>query len=687
MKQSLLIALICILLSASACSGDSAKNRPPLVQNGAIDISGQDFLSDRVIELNGYWEFYYGRLLEPRDFKKPGAEKPSYIKVPNAWDSFIYNGKKIGSFGASTYRLNIYTGSNDPLSFKIMPPNCTYKIWANGIFYGECGKVGQSHEDEVPEYQLKIYSFRPVNKQIELVIQVSNHSIYLGGITLPVSAGPAENLYNEKTSRIAFDVFIFASLIVISIYYSGLFLMRKSDRSNIFFSIFTLLLAARSLVTNEMFFYQIFPHADWQLVYKIDFLATTLCVPIFIYFIYLLYPVAVNKYIRKIFVLCSAIYSFMIIFLPTGIYSFYLPVYNIITIMACILIVHVLILAVRDRQEGANLALSGFIILFATVINDVLSVNSIIHTMQLSSLGVFAFILLQSLISSMKFANAYMRIEELSHNLEIKVRVRTEELEQEKELLRLRNDTIEKELVIAMKIQEQIIPRFSPAENIYAFYKPMDKVGGDFYDFLKFRDTDRIGIFLSDVSGHGVPAAFITSMIKTAILQAGTDRDDPSILLSSLNELLVNQTGGNYITAFYGIYDPHSRELVFSNSGHNPPYIINRGGVKTIEGYKSIPLAITGSGSPEAGNRPRLNNTITLEKGDKILFYTDGLTEALSKSEHNVYFEEMLVNELLVKYSHQSPVDYITSIYKELVNFHGTELFNDDVCMICMDVE
>ncbi|MEI7652004.1 MAG: DUF1501 domain-containing protein, partial [Verrucomicrobiota bacterium] len=83
----------------------------------------------------------------------------------------------------------------------------------------------------------------------------------------------------------------------------------------------------------------------------------------------------------------------------------------------------------------------------------------------------------------------------------------------------------------------------------------MEEVGGDFYDFINFRDSEKIGIFISDVSGHGVPAAFITSMIKTTILQSGERKENPAELLTYINDLLHNQTGGNFITTFYGIFN------------------------------------------------------------------------------------------------------------------------------------
>lgn len=686
MKRHIYITFLSTFLFFISCSDYTKKNLNFVVKNGFADISGEELSSGKIISLNGTWEFYYKELLEPDDFQSQPLKNVTFLEVPDDWDHFLYEGKRIGSYNYGTYRVKIYTGNDNTFYFRLMPPNSAYKIWINGIFFGECGRVGKKLQEEIPEWKLPIFEVTPVNRNVEIVIQVSNYSIYLGGMVLPPLAGSREKIYESQDKNLAFDIFIFASILVISVYYLGLFMMRKSDRSHLFFSIFTFMLSIRSLVTNELFLFQLFPDVKWEILVKIDFLATTLCVPVFIYFIYLLYPVAVKRGTRRFFIISSIIYSSMILFLPCRIYSEYLPVYNIITIIGCLVTIDVLFKAIKDKQEGAKLALVGFMVLFITVINDILSVNSILHTIQLSSFGVFSYILMQSFISSMKFANAYKHVEDLSHNLEIKVRKRTRELEEEKELLRIRNETIENELSIARKIQKQIIPSRSPVENISAFYKPMDMVGGDFYDFLKYRNPDKIGIFLSDVSGHGVAAAFITSMVKTCILQAGTDREDPSTLLSSLNELLINQTGGHFVTAFYGIYSPATREFVYSNSGHNPPFLISGGTIKTINGKKSIPLAIVDNDMLRSLNKAGSNNFIILEKGDRILFYTDGLTETSSYYDKNLFFETHLVDILIQKYSLSSAEDFILNIYNELIRFHGSDSFEDDICMICMDV-
>lgn len=82
-----------------------------------------------------------------------------------------------------------------------------------------------------------------------------------------------------------------------------------------------------------------------------------------------------------------------------------------------------------------------------------------------------------------------------------------------------------------------------------------------------------------------------------------------------------------------------------------------------------------------------MNNTITLNKGDRLLFYTDGLTEATSIADRKQFFEDLLVNEHIKKYSSCSTMDFIHNLYNELVLFHGSDSFEDDVCMICMDIE
>lgn len=273
---------------------------------------------------------------------------------------------------------------------------------------------------------------------------------------------------------------------------------------------------------------------------------------------------------------------------------------------------------------------------------------------------------------------------ELMKALESQIEERTEQLLREKNRLKERNNEYEIELKMACQIQKKLIPSKSPEDYIHIFYKPMKMVGGDFFDFLRFRGSDRIGIFVSDVAGHGVPAAFVTSMVKSFILQSGARRENPADLLYYLNDLLYNQTADNFITAFYGIFDPSRRHLIYASAGHNPPFLIYDDRVDMLGGSRSIPLAVFDNREINHLDIGIHNNEIFLPPGCAMLLYTDGLVEERNKD--NAQFQHGPLNEALLESKKKGSGMFINSLFKSLVEFSGSESFYDDVCMIYLDI-
>lgn len=249
------------------------------------------------------------------------------------------------------------------------------------------------------------------------------------------------------------------------------------------------------------------------------------------------------------------------------------------------------------------------------------------------------------------------------------------------------------ELIIARRIQLNLIPNKSPRPNIAHYYQPMELVGGDFFDFIEYESDDRIGIFISDVSGHGVPAAFITSMIKSFLLQTAQEVHDPSILLKKLNENLRNLTAGYYVTAFFGIYHPQTKEFVYSNAGHNTPILLKKDQYKPLELIKNgIPLAVMSGKEMSENGYKFINHSVVLQSGEKLLLYTDGLTEAVNSEEvaknpSAPDFEASGFYDYLLDYHSYSATHFIKELAKTLVAFHGSDNFDDDVCILCLDVK
>lgn len=278
-------------------------------------------------------------------------------------------------------------------------------------------------------------------------------------------------------------------------------------------------------------------------------------------------------------------------------------------------------------------------------------------------------------------------LEILNENLEHKVKERTSELFRERNLLKERNLTIEKDLGMARRIQMQLMPDESPVENIANFYKPMDLVGGDFYDYIHFREADKIGIFISDVSGHGVPAAFITLMIKSFIQESGALKYEPTSLLWYLNSMLFGQTADHFVTAFYGIIDREERSILYSNAGHNPPMVITLAGSCLLGTSHGPPLAAFCNEEIRERKREYISVTHHLSEGDKILFYTDGLVEAVNRHNPAGDYETLRFRERIDEIRHLPPGPLLKGLYEDLIRFRGSDDFDDDICIVCMSMD
>jgi sigma-B regulation protein RsbU (phosphoserine phosphatase) len=181
---------------------------------------------------------------------------------------------------------------------------------------------------------------------------------------------------------------------------------------------------------------------------------------------------------------------------------------------------------------------------------------------------------------------------------------------------------IQKELEIARRIQTSILPRTYPESahfNVAARYVPMTAVAGDFYDFL-VADQTQAGLLIADVSGHGVPAALIASMVKLAATSQRANAADPAMLLTGMNTVLHGNTQEQFVTAAYVYLDAASSTLRYSAAAH-PPMLLLRGGSVVELAENGLMLAAFAFSTYSTAEYP-------LEPGDRLVLYTDGLLEA-----------------------------------------------------------
>lgn len=254
-----------------------------------------------------------------------------------------------------------------------------------------------------------------------------------------------------------------------------------------------------------------------------------------------------------------------------------------------------------------------------------------------------------------------------------------EDIFNQKKIIEEQNRQLQKELCLARKIQENMIPRKNPvssAVEFFSIYQPMEEVGGDFYDFVRVREPNLSGVFISDVSGHGVPAALITAMIKTLLETSGESKIHPARLLAYINEKISGQTGGNFLTAFYGIFNHDSGIFTYARGAHEYPLLLRQGQVTPLESRGKM-LGVHEDLQFEECQ-------IALVPGDKILFFTDGLTEAVKHGSEESFEEQLSLS--LIRCSELSIKDFVQSVYQDLKDFRGAPRFEDDVCIIGMEI-
>jgi sigma-B regulation protein RsbU (phosphoserine phosphatase) len=181
---------------------------------------------------------------------------------------------------------------------------------------------------------------------------------------------------------------------------------------------------------------------------------------------------------------------------------------------------------------------------------------------------------------------------------------------------------IQNELEMARRIQLSLLPGDFPASadfRVAARYVPMTSVAGDLYDYVVAGDG-QAGLLIADVSGHGVPAALIASMVKMAATSQRGNSGHPARLLAGMNAALCGNTQGQYVTAAYVFLNARSGELHYAAAGH-PAMLILRDGVVTEVAENGLLLAAAESADYS-------EKTVALKAGDRLLLYTDGLVEA-----------------------------------------------------------
>jgi sigma-B regulation protein RsbU (phosphoserine phosphatase) len=279
---------------------------------------------------------------------------------------------------------------------------------------------------------------------------------------------------------------------------------------------------------------------------------------------------------------------------------------------------------------------------------------------------------------------------------EEQIRRATAELSRSREELRTKNLLMEENLRTAREIQLALLPQQTPSfppdlppeQSAFRFfhrYQAAESVSGDFFSVSALSDTE-VGVFICDVTGHGVRAALVTAMIRALAEELKPHARDPGEFLRKLNfdlcSILRNTGSPMLTTAFYFVADWRTGLLRFANAGHPKPLLIRRSTNKIETMANSC-----GRGQPALGlfeDPPYLTTELKLEPGDLVALFTDGLYEVQGMNEE-LYSQQRLVMDLQALI-HEEANSMFDKLIEAIRAFSLNHEFEDDVCLVGMEV-
>ncbi|MCY4508357.1 MAG: SpoIIE family protein phosphatase, partial [Acidobacteria bacterium] len=250
---------------------------------------------------------------------------------------------------------------------------------------------------------------------------------------------------------------------------------------------------------------------------------------------------------------------------------------------------------------------------------------------------------------------------------------------------------LEEELRIARDIQMSLLPEGPasvPGLTVTAACRPAREVGGDYYDFIRL-DEHRLGVLVADVSGKGTSAAFYMAELKGVVLSLSRFHQSPRELLIEVNRILsATLDGRTFITMTYAVLDLAARRLTYARAGHTPlvhvPFAPEGPRTPRVLAPDGLVVGLQIDGVEEKFIELLEESSFSLETGDLVALFTDGVTEAMNE-ESDLFGEERL-SRLLTEQIHLSSDDLMQRVLGDVEAFAGTAEQHDDMTIVLLRV-
>ena len=395
------IALIIALGISCPTNGQT-----PLAHDGLIDLRNEN-LFDNSLALNGEWGFYWRHLLPPDSISTP---PPQYAPYPVLWKDLQIAGHPYPSLGYATYTLTVLLPHRRPrIGLEIPDTYCSFKLYVNGVLQAQDGVPATTPQKANPFWATRNVALPPGESDtLRFVIQIANFWHARGGPYKEILLGDKDVLFLKKNRDIAYDFLMAGCMFMGGLFFLGLFVFSRHDKTILYFSLFCIVFSYRMVGTQHYALHLLFANLNWFLTIRVEYVSLSLAMAFFCAYSRKLYPDDIIPIVTKGLIYFCLIYSAIVLFMPTLIFTRLLIGFLSMMFFCIAYSMYVFLRAAQHRRSGSIFALlSTGVMLFIGTIMNLHYFGFITDWRAVLFISYIAFFFLQSLALSHRFAHSF----------------------------------------------------------------------------------------------------------------------------------------------------------------------------------------------------------------------------------------------------------------------------------------
>ena len=393
------------------------KTEKYIAQQGELALQAINFSEAQPIALDGEWAFYWQQTIAPN--VEENIQPDTFINIPGLWNKGAITEHRYDRFGYASLKLNI-TLPLDTQHYLLRIPSLpsAYTLWANGKLVAQNGTFATNKQDEQAWTSPKVVPLYIAEGKVQLVFHISNFHHKEGGIWRSLVLTTPDNLFSLRLRPVIADALLFSILFFTGLYYIAFFIIRRSELPALFFGLFCIAIASRSILVGERIFYELASSLPWSLLQRAEHQLFFIFAPLFFWFFYHLYPHQVG---RKLPWFCTIVCTVPIVstwVMPLSSYAEFLFPFQLFLSGLTLIISLILIKLLLNKQKDAVYFSLSFLILFLFSLHDILLSNFIITGRPIVQYGVVAFIISQSLLLQKRYAGSLSLVQTMAEELQ-----------------------------------------------------------------------------------------------------------------------------------------------------------------------------------------------------------------------------------------------------------------------------